>query len=317
MRAPTRASTILAACAVVATLFTPAPAHAASKATPVDSSQGSSPVEQQIAQVQRQAAAGPNAAIPMPLDARLVTYSYDPDYEYPILIRPYTAVNIDFGSEQITGVYMSDPSGRWNYKISKDRHNFFVRAKVDNVLNSGTIKTDKRTYEITIAASSTGPFYKRVRWDDGASQDLEFDTSDGPAHAGAAGPSVGGRTPLTRPADTSDVVDLSKANFDYDIRGDAPFKPDMVFDDGRFTWIHLPPGVQEIPALFRLSADGTAELVNYTPRPQSNYFVAQVLFPDGALLKLGKQEVKVFNRKGKACGFFGCSTKVSNFNVGN
>lgn len=93
----------------------------------------------------------------------------------------------------------------------------------------------------------------------------------------------------------------------------APFKPAMVFDDGKFTWIQLPSDVQEIPAIFALGADGTAELVNFTVR--RNYFVVQRLFPDGALLKLRKDEVRVFNRRGKACGLFGCGVSgVKNLN---
>lgn len=97
---------------------------------------------------------------------------------------------------------------------------------------------------------------------------------------------------------------------------DTPQPPVQTANDPAFdahTWIQLPADVQEIPAIFALGADGTAELVNFTVR--RNYFVVQRLFPDGALLKLRKDEVRIFNRRGKACGLFGCGVSgVKNLN---
>ncbi len=82
-----------------------------------------------------------------------------------------------------------------------------------------------------------------------------------------------------------------RLRFSYAIEGDAPFRPQMVFDDGKFTWIRLAPNVQELPALFVLSGE-EVELVNYTQR--GDYLLINRLVP-GLLLKLGKAEVKVRN----------------------
>ena len=60
------------------------------------------------------------------------------------------------------------------------------------------------------------------------------------------------------------AADLSKLNFDYDIEGEAPWKPERVFDDGRKTYIQFPPSVStgEMPAL--LVKKGRKDvLVNY------------------------------------------------------
>lgn len=291
-----------------------------SSATPQDS------IQREIAQVQRRAQQGPLPAIPMPLNAQMVTFAFDKDYDYPILTRPWTMVHVEFArGETILGIYLSDNTGRWEKKVAKSGHDFFIMPKLKDLLNAGVINTTLRTYHFTITSSTDGPYYKRVAWsDDSDSIEVDLAAAGGPAPgsivAGQASAGLGGNRRMTTSRQSSnpspefgtgDSVDLSRANFDYRIQGDAPFKPQMVFDDGKFTWIQIPPDVQEIPAVFALAADGTAELVNFTTR--RNYFVVQRLFPDGALLKLGKQEVKIFNRRGKACGFFGCRASVKNF----
>ena len=293
-----------------------------------------SDVRAEVALAQKRANAGPNAAVPMPLDARLVTFNFDRDYDYPVLMRPFTMVHLEFApGETLKGYYASDTSAsRWTFKPARTKRDLFVMSKGDNLLNTATIITNLRTYQVTFVSASKGSYYKRVNWTGDADQDLAsagLDTfggnsampsmQNGPMAASeweAPGPAARRPAPSGRSdhdARPADIVDISKANFDYRIDGVAPFKPAMVFDDGKFTWIQLPSDVQEIPAIFALGADGTAELVNFTVR--RNYFVVQRLFPDGALLKLRKDEVRVFNRRGKACGLFGCGVSgVKNLN---
>lgn len=308
---------------VVSLLCASAPAHSQE-----------SDVRTEVAQAQKRASTGPNAAVPMPLDARLVTFNFDRDYDYPVLMRPFTMVHLEFApGESIKGYYSSDMSAsRWTFKAARTKRDLFVMSKGDNLLNTATIITNLRTYQVTFVSASKGSYYKRVNWagdtdQDSAAAGLDTFGGNGPAPRGSNGP-LGGTewdAPASHPPRSAaparfdqsgrpaDIVDISNANFDYRIDGSAPFKPAMVFDDGKFTWIQLPANVQEIPAIFALGADGTAELVNFTVR--RNYFVVQRLFPDGALLKLRKDEVRIFNRRGKACGLFGCGVSgVKNLN---
>ena len=89
----------------------------------------------------------------------------------------------------------------------------------------------------------------------------------------------------------SPVEAVSKMNWDYDVQGDAHFRPLQVFDDGRFTMLRM-ADVSEMPALFLLAEkDGEALLGNYVVR--GNYLVLQRLAPHGILLKIGDKEVKV------------------------
>ncbi len=58
-------------------------------------------------------------------------------------------------------------------------------------------------------------------------------------------------------------VHISKLNFNYQIRGKAPFKPTRVFHDGRKTYIDLPDGyLGEKPIFLAGNSAKTNEIVN-------------------------------------------------------
>jgi len=43
------------------------------------------------------------------------------------------------------------------------------------------------------------------------------------------------------PTDSGPIgVSPDKLNFDYTVKGSAPFKPETVFDDGKSVWLRLP-----------------------------------------------------------------------------
>lgn len=114
-----------------------------------------------------------------------------------------------------------------------------------------------------------------------------------PPISGVPGPSAG--LPSTSSpsfVDNGNPASLQADNlrFNYDVVGDAPFKPVMAFDDGKFTYLKMPPNLQELPALFAVIDGADYSLVNYTVR--GDYMVAQRLL-DVGVLKLGKAEVRV------------------------
>ena len=85
---------------------------------------------------------------------------------------------------------------------------------------------------------------------------------------------------------------VANLNYEYEIKGEAPFKPKIVFDDGKFTWILLNKNAQEVPALFLKDGNGRFELVNYIR--DGNYLQVQRTFAV-AVLKLGSEEVEIVN----------------------
>lgn len=251
----------------------------------------------------------------MPLDSKLVVFPYDPNYTYPLYCRVgmFTRIKLEPG-EKVIGFYLSDQV-RWIHHVAKDRTTVLVMAMAESP-NSASLRTTKREYELSFTTvPEPENWYQRVSWHiplsnfeediEGTEHKTPLDDVDSFAEAKTA------RNDRTTPAASTDLpqpggndpdmVDLDKVNFNYAIEGDAPFKPTMVFDDGRSTWFKMPKN-QDAPAFFALSKDGNG--IPLTPVPKGQFVVVGQALPYGALLKIGKDEVRIKN-KGADCGFFG------------
>jgi type IV secretion system protein VirB9 len=80
--------------------------------------------------------------------------------------------------------------------------------------------------------------------------------------------------------------DPASFRFRYRIEGDAPWKPQRVFDDGTKVYIQFPSGLKqgEAPPLFVIDGDGKPALVNY--RVKGTTYIVDRLFA-AAELRLG------------------------------
>lgn len=254
-------------------------------------------------------------AEPTALDPKLVVYTYDPDYTYPVLTQTGRLTHLEFEEDElIIGIYLADPKS-WYRKTAITRRDFFIQPKLSGLTNTATIITNKRRYELTLTPAAK-QYYQRVSWQHNASDHLDGFIPE------VTGNPESTPTPPTRPtlppsskqtksrepnqASVHLPIDLAHANFDYTVKGKTPFKPIAVFDDSRFTWLKMPP-IQEIPAVLILAQDGTAELANFIV--QGDYFVIRQILDHGALLKLGKDEVRIYNNRSQNCGFWGCSNQ--------
>jgi type IV secretion system protein VirB9 len=89
----------------------------------------------------------------------------------------------------------------------------------------------------------------------------------------------------------SPVESLENLNFNYTIQGgDSNMRPVRVVDDGKKTYIQMPPEAahRELPILAVLEPDGKAGLVNY--RVKADMYIVDRLFDRGALiLGVGKK----------------------------
>lgn len=93
--------------------------------------------------------------------------------------------------------------------------------------------------------------------------------------------------------DSSTNMNLNNINFNYDISGDAPWKPIRVFDDGQKTFIQFPGIVSRmnLPAIFTTNGD-KKELVNF--RYKAPYYVVDGLFKKAVLVSdVGSNQLRV------------------------
>lgn len=217
---------------------------------------------------------------------RLVVFPYDRNNTFPVYLMEGLNTHFEFPDGEYVKTLSVSNCGQdspfWSCQLSQDRRHAWIKPKLPDQTNVGTIVTNRRVYEISLHSVTPGrDWYQRVSWDGGWQDQGFYEFQDAPKAEG--GPARETKSPMAEP---------ERLRFTYAIEGDAPFRPQMVFDDGKFTWIKLATNVQELPALFVLAGD-EVELVNYTQRGE--YLLVNRLVP-GLLLKLGKAEVKVRNQ---------------------
>lgn len=227
-------------------------------------------------------------ATPLRGDSRLVQFHFDPDNAYLVLARPKAVTHIQFAPDEVIQSVAAGDTANWEFSPTKDRKNMFVKPRFDDQDTSLTVITDKRTYQFVLRSTGEGrKWYQRVNWL--YSQDLVM-SSELPEPPAPSRPQPAMASAAAGQADIPNGLRPDSLRFSYQVEGDAPFKPTVVFDDGRFTYLRLPAGLQELPALFAVIEGQDFSLVNFTIK--GDYLVAQRLL-DEAVLKLGRAEVRV------------------------
>lgn len=226
-------------------------------------------------------------ATPLRGDARLVQFQYDQDNTYLVLAKPKAVTHLQFAGDEVIQSVAAGDTKAWEFTPTKNRRNMFIKPIYEDTETSVSVLTDKRVYQFVLRSTGDGKkWYQRVNWLYGSEIILE-DLSD----VGAEAKDIKIQEAKLSSINTgSKTIDAAKLRFNYEIDGDAPFKPMVAFDDGTFTYLSMPEKLQELPALFILDGDSSYALVNYTV--DGNYLVAQRLIQT-AVLKLGKEEVKI------------------------
>lgn len=239
-------------------------------------------------------------------DARLIQYPYDEDNTYLVLAKPKAVTHLRFAANETIRSVAAGDTANWELTPTKDRRNMFVKPKFEGDETSMTVLTDQRVYQFVLRSTGEGKkWHQRVSWVYGTELLLSLPEADAPSPEAAARPEAPVRLATVGEAPPSAGapagIHPDKLRFGYGISGDAPFRPLVVFDDGRFTYFKLPPNVQELPALFAIADGSDYSLVNF--EVQGEYIVAHRLLP-AAILKLGHAEVRVNHRPAKR-SFFG------------
>lgn len=151
------------------------------------------------------------------------------------------------------------------------RVHILVKPTRADISTNLVINTNRRTYHLELSAT-TSTYMAAVSWT--YPQDALIALRESEAKPERAAPVATG-------------IDFSALNFDYRLAGDKPrWRPVRVFDDGRQVFIEFPASIAtgDMPPLFVIGADKSAELVNY--RVQGRHMVIDRLF-DAAELRLG------------------------------
>lgn len=220
-----------------------------------------------------QAAAQP---APFPQETRLISFVYDEHQTYDVLTRPGAITDIRLADGETMSAFALGDTVQWVFDQAPGH--VFVKPVRPGLFTSATLVTNIRTYQLQLRSMpSDGNWYQQVTWSypniivaRQAEQKKLADMEAGEVHASP-----------------------DKLNFSYKVSGRSDFAPSSVFDDGRFTWMRMPDGIQDTPAVF-LREEGKLTLVNYSQR--GNYLVVQRL-ADEFILKVGEREVVVASSK--------------------
>ncbi len=223
-------------------------------------------------------------------NTRLVTFSYDPNVAFAIRSRVGVFTNIEVPEgESITSFYISDET-TWQWHVGTDKRRVLVRPNAAGELNTATLVTNSRTYEITLESVEPGElWHQRVRW----------------AVPGGSGVPVGAGRWTAGDATTgaisndsgSVLLDMATLNLGYRIepkrRSAANVAPTAVFDDGIRTYFHFPPH-RDVPAIFASDKRGKKlDIVEFAV--QGPYMVVPHL-SDAWTLILGDHQILVTRR---------------------
>jgi type IV secretory pathway VirB9-like protein len=277
------------------------------------------------------------------LDNRVVVFPFDENgiYEIKTMLERFT--RISFAPDELVKAFYLSDTARWSWHISADKRNVLIKPHESGLSTTATLQTSIRTYDLDISSSDMGQvWHQRVSWDSmsnlgrGIFEDDEVRSTSGnrnnsnPLTASIdsfeKGSSIASKSPNlnARPADWVDPSILSDlpcssrsmaaARLNYEATGEESFKPKLMFDDGEFTCLKMPDAMVDLPSLFVLSANGTADIVDHIYR--DGWLIVPKVMTHGGLLVLGEQKVTITNKTAD-CGWFGRNCKASNINGQN
>jgi type IV secretion system protein VirB9 len=174
----------------------------------------------------------------MPGDARMAVFPYSRDQIFRVMTAPMktTTIELAAGEHLVSDPALGD-SVQWVVDTDGANH-IFVKPTKPSLVNTMHLSTNLREYDMTLVSSPLGGlFYQSVRFRYPQSLMAKVhahQNSDGEGRADSNQPDGGDSHRCTI------AVSPERLNFDYTVSGSAPFKPETVFDDGKFVWIRLP-----------------------------------------------------------------------------
>jgi type IV secretion system protein TrbG len=219
-------------------------------------------------------------------------FRFDPEASFTIVAYPGVPTDIQLSpDEHVSGFALGD-TVQW--VIEELPGHLFIKPMRADLFTAGTLVTDKHTYQLTFKSTNIKEnWMQRVSWTypdlvilraaesalPHAAERIPFDSRK--LQSAIGDPAIDTASPIRG-------IDPSKLNMDYQIKGEAPFRPLSIFDDGRSIWIKM-RAHEPLPAVFEDSEEG-GKLVHYAV--QEDWILLPRLIPK-LTLKLGTNEIHI------------------------
>lgn len=205
---------------------------------------------------------GLSVAVPGGLDSRIRVFAYSPDvvYTLPVTVGMHTHIPLGADEELIEKPKMGETI---QWRISGNQNNLYIKALKADVSTSLTLVTDRRTYQFELVATTKASeriqkAYFTYPDDDERIVLAQQTRADKRGEASAAEEARKREQEIVPQA-----VSPQDLSF-YKVEGSKEFERMNAYDNGRQTIIRLPPGMQDLPALFLVDAENKLVPINYT-----------------------------------------------------
>jgi P-type conjugative transfer protein VirB9 len=241
-------------------------------------------------------------SVPMPgnLDSRIVNFAYTPDvvFQLPITVGMHTHIPLGEDEELAESPRIGEKV-RW--RIEGNEKNIYIKALAPGVRTSLSLVTNKRIYQFElIATTKSSERIQKAQFtypDQEAGIQIAWHKSQESLRAAA--------DKQTRHLQAQNLaskpIEAGQLSF-YSVQTKNPEYQRMhVYADGVKTWMRMPPGLQDLPAVFMVEKDGNNEKlmpVNYTVADRENVRERDVIIIDRVapvwMLRIGSSvEVRV------------------------
>lgn len=208
-----------------------------------------------------------SAPVPGNLDSRIVTFAYTPDvvFKLPVTVGMHTHIQLGADEELVEVPRLGDKV-RW--RVEGNERNLYIKSTVPDTRTSLSLVTSRRTYQFELVATQKGD--ERVQQAAFSYPDVEEsirvstrrDLEAARAASEAAMSKLRSQNLSAEPLDPSQLTFLKVATTN------EQYSKMHAYTDGIKTWMRMPNGVQDLPAVFMVSANerGKESLmpVNYT-----------------------------------------------------
>lgn len=244
-----------------------------------------------------------NVPIPGNLDSRVVTFAYTPDVVFKLNVTVGMHTHIALGAdEELIEVPRVGDKVRW--RIEGNEKNLYIKATSPDTRTSLSLVTSKRIYQFELVATER-PQDRVQKAVFSYPDDDEQILLSAQAAANAVRTAAQEKVEVLRSQNLSpEPIDPADLKFLTVASTDPAFNGMHAYTDGVRTYIRMPPGIQDLPAVFMVEVDDRKKEslmpVNYTVVDRKNVRDRDVIVIDRLapiwVLQIGKKvQVRITN----------------------
>jgi type IV secretion system protein VirB9 len=195
--------------------------------------------------------------------ARVRTVVYQDAQVIPLVVYSFRVALIEFApDEQVETVRVGDMEA-WETSSNDVGNRLFVKARLEGVRSNLIVVTDRRTYTFDLESRKETDRLEETTYhvrfvypdEERAREAVRKQREEERQHALVAS----GRT-----------MDPGRMNFRYGFAGERKLVPELLFDDGEFTYFKF-TSVKDLPAIFVVDEAKQESLANY--RVEGEYVI--------------------------------------------